>query len=142
MKHSISKCTNAAVPKPVASDALPIQVAFKEPNKIATQGEPLPVEIVATGGKSIESVKLFYRPLGEGEFVSTPMTRGFGNVYQAAIPGSAVTEKGLEYYIEVRGVKDQLFRVPKRTSFHRRDRHKARMIPTPERACRLRTAVR
>ena len=107
------KCANAAVPNPVASGPLPIQVAFKEPNKIAAQGEPLPVQIVATGGKSIESVKVFYRPLGEGEFVSMPMTRGFGNVYQAAIPGSAVTEKGLEYYIEIKGVKDQLFRVPK-----------------------------
>jgi hypothetical protein len=88
-------------------------VAFKEPNKIATQSEPLPVQIVATGGKSIESVKVFYRPLGEGEFVSMPMTRGFRNVYQAAIPGTAVTEKGLEYYIEVKGAGGQLFRVPK-----------------------------
>ena len=136
------QCTNAAVPKPVAADALPIHVAFKEPNKIATQGEPLPVQIVATGGKSIESVRLFYRPLGEGEFVSTPMTRGFGNVYQAAIPGSAVTEKGLEYYIEVQGRRRSAISSAQRTSFHRGDRHQARMILRPERACRLRIAVR
>ena len=106
------QCANAAVPNPVASGPFPIQVAFKEPNKIATQGEPLPVQIVATGGKSIESVNLYYRSLGEGKFVAMPMTRGFRNVYQATIPGSAVTEKGLEYYIEIRGVKHQFFRVP------------------------------
>jgi septum formation topological specificity factor MinE len=107
------QCIGAAVPGSDVTADLPIQVAFKEPNKIATQSEPLPVQIVATGGKSIESVKVFYRPLGEGEFVSMPMTRGFRNVYQAAIPGTAVTEKGLEYYIEVKGAGGQLFRVPK-----------------------------
>ncbi len=41
------------------------------------------------------------------------MRRGFRNVYQAAIPASAVTEKGLEYYIEVKGAGGQLFRAPK-----------------------------
>ncbi len=107
------QCADAAVPNAVASDALPIQLAFKEPNKIATQGEPLPVQIVATGGKSIESVKVFYRTLGEGKYASNPMRRGFRNVYQAAIPASAVTEKGLEYYIEVKGAGGQLFRAPK-----------------------------
>ena len=106
-----TNCIHAAVP---GSDAdLPVQVAFKEPNKIVTQGESVSVQVMAAGGRSIGSVKLYYRSLGEGEFVSTPMTRGFRNVYQATIPGSAVTEKGLEYYLEVKSIDGQRFRVPK-----------------------------
>ena len=107
------QCDEGFVPGSSVPGDLPIQVAFKEPNKIVAQGEPLPVQIIATGGKSIESVKLQYRTLGEGEFVAMPMIRGFGNVYQATIPGSAVTEKGLEYKIEVKSIEGQLFRVPK-----------------------------
>ena len=106
------QCSDAPVPGAGAVD-LPLQTAFKEPNKIAAQGKPLPVQIIVVGGKAVEAVKLFYRALGEGRFVETPMTRGFGNVYQAAIPGAAVTEKGLEYYIEVKGGDQQLIRVPK-----------------------------
>jgi hypothetical protein len=107
------KCADAPLPTAAASETSPIQIAFKEPNKIATQGEPLPVQIVVTGGKSIESVKLFCRPLGEGGFVSMPMTRGLKNVYQATIPGNVVTEKGLEYYIEVKGVDGKSHHTPR-----------------------------
>lgn len=105
-------CAHAVVPAAGDSADSPIQMAFKEPNKIATAGEPIPVQIIATGGRSIESAKLYYRALGEGEFVATPMTRGFRNVYRATIPGSAVAEKGLEYYIEVKGADGRRFRAP------------------------------
>jgi hypothetical protein len=107
------RCTDAALPGSDVTADLPTQVAFKEPNKIAAQGKPVSVQVIVTGGQSIGSVRLYYRSMGEGKFVSMPMTRGFRNVYQAAIPGSAVTEKGLEYYIEVKGADGQLFRVPK-----------------------------
>jgi hypothetical protein len=40
------------------------------------------------------------------------MTRGFRNRYEAVIPGSAVTEKGLEYYLEARSTEGKLLRVP------------------------------
>lgn len=106
------QCAVDTVPGAGEWDDIPIQVAFKEPCKIAIVGEPLSVQLVASGGRSIASVNLFYRLLGEGTFVAMPMTRGYKNVYQAVIPGSAVTDSGLEYYIEVRSIDDQLFRVP------------------------------
>ena len=107
------QCTNAPVPGADGAADLPIQAAFKEPNKIVTQGEPLPVRIIVVGDKAVESVKLHYRTLGEGEFIAMPMTFSLWNLYQAVIPGSAVTEKGIEYYIEVKGVENELIRVPK-----------------------------
>ena len=91
----------------------PVQVAFKNPNKIVPRGEPLTVRVIVTGGESVESVRLHYRALGEGSYAATPMTRGFRNLYQAVIPASAVTEDGLEYYIEARSVGNELFRVPR-----------------------------
>jgi hypothetical protein len=92
---------------------MPVQVAFKNPNKIVLQGVPVTVQVIVTGGESVASVQLYYRFLGEGSFVATPMTRGFRNLYEAVIPGSAVTEKGLEYYIEARSTEGKLLRVPK-----------------------------
>jgi hypothetical protein len=101
-------------PMPGAGDAdLPVQVAFKLPSKIAAQGEPLPVEIVVVGGKAVESVRLYYRALGKGEFVAMPMKLDLWNAYWADIPASAVNEMGLEYYIELKGVGNQEIRVPK-----------------------------
>jgi hypothetical protein len=107
------QCSDAPVPGAGGTADLPLQAAFKEPNKIASQSEPLPVRIVVVGGKAVESVTLYYRTLGEGQYVAQLMTRGFGNVYQAVIPGSAVTKNGLEYYIEVKGGENRLLRIPK-----------------------------
>ena len=73
---------------------LPVQAAFKLPNKIAAQGEPLPVEIVVVGGKAVDSVTLYYRTLGEGEFVTMPMTLSLWNVYQATIPARRSPKRG------------------------------------------------
>jgi hypothetical protein len=41
------------------------------------------------------------------------MTLSLWNLYQATIPATAVTEKGVEYYIEVKAADKQLIRVPK-----------------------------
>ena len=107
--------SDAPVPGAGITADLPLQAAFKEPNKIATQGEPFPVQIVVVGGKAVESVTLYHRTLGEGQFIALPMMRGFENVYRAMIPGPSVTEKGLEYYIEAGDGSKKLMRVPKGT---------------------------
>jgi hypothetical protein len=107
------KCAGFPWPAAAPSESAPVQIAFKEPNKIAAQGEPLPVQIVATGGKAIESVSLHYRTLAEGSFVSMPMTHGFGNVYQASIPANAIVENGLEYFIDVQCIDGKLLHLPK-----------------------------
>jgi len=61
------------------------------------------LEIAAdvTDNVSINSVDLFYRQPGESAFNEIAMTRDqHGNTYRATIPGAAVTENDLEYYIE------------------------------------------
>lgn len=107
------QCSNAAVPGSGDAGDLPLQAAFKLPNKIAHAGEPLTAQVVAVGGKSIDSVTLHYRALGEEKYSAMPMKLGLWNLYQATIAGSAVTEKGLEYYIEVKGFDGQVIHVPK-----------------------------
>ena len=112
-EKTCKECGHAAVPGIGGHADQPVQVAFKNPNKIVPRGEPLTVRVIVTGGESVESVRLHYRALGEGSYAATPMTRGFRNLYQAVIPASAVTEDGLEYYIEARSVGNELFRVPR-----------------------------
>ena len=91
---------------------LPFQVAFKQPSGIAIAGEPIPVEVVVVGGRAVKSVTLRYRKLGEGRYLSIPMSRGFRNVYSAAIPFSAVTEAGVEYCVEAVSTSGQVVHEP------------------------------
>ena len=101
-----------SVPTAAYQSDLPFQVAFRQPSCIVPVGEPIPVEVVVVGGKAIKSVILRYRKMGTGRYVSVPMTRGFRNVFSGAIPGSAVTEAGVEYYIEAMGSAGQVVHEP------------------------------
>ena len=92
--------------------ALPFQVAFKNPNMILPAGKAIPVQAIVTGDKDVRSVKVYYRTMAEGKYVSLPMTRGYGNVYAGEIPASAVTEAGVEYYIEAKTTTGETIRVP------------------------------
>jgi hypothetical protein len=62
----------------------------------------------------VKSAALFYRQKGTEEYQQLNMIRSFGDTYQATIPSSAVTEQGVDYYIEafddfdVRSVTDVL----------------------------------
>lgn len=44
-------------------------------------------------------VTLFYRKGGARSFASLPMTLTAGTTYQTTIPGTSVTERGVEYYV-------------------------------------------
>jgi hypothetical protein len=53
-------------------------------------------------------VQLYYRRLGTSAYTFLPMGETANNAYTAMIPASAVTPKGVEYYLTARDSKGSL----------------------------------
>ena len=62
-------------------------------------GETLKLTVVVMGPKP-ESPKLYWRPLGKGNFASIPLEHLARGVYTVALPADAVKDD-FEYYIQV-----------------------------------------
>ena len=62
----------------------------------------LPLTVLATviDNKTVYESNLFFRLKGETEYRSIPMEKIAENQYRANIPGSQVSARGIEYYIE------------------------------------------
>ena len=67
------------------------------PMTTASKGQPLTVTADLTDNSSVASATLYYRKGGASQYSNLNMSPG--STYQATIPSSSVTEKGLEYYI-------------------------------------------
>ena len=65
-----------------------------------TAGAPVTVTAQATDAGGIQGATLFYRTEGAGPYASTAMALQAG-LYRGSIPGVAVVEPALQYYIEV-----------------------------------------
>lgn len=66
-----------------------------------TTGSPIPVSAtIVDSTNSLVSTTLYYRQVGDLNYATTEMTNVSGDVYEAEIPGTAVTEDGVQYYIE------------------------------------------
>ena len=65
----------------------------------AVKGQSLSVAAAITDAGGVKSATLFYREGGMSAYASVPMTDQGNGTYTAAVPGAAVTECGLEYYI-------------------------------------------
>ena len=48
----------------------------------------------------MNAVTLYYRAVGETDYISAAMNNSEGNTYAASIPGSAMLPPGVQYYIE------------------------------------------
>ncbi|MEW6516317.1 MAG: hypothetical protein AB1439_05360 [candidate division FCPU426 bacterium] len=84
------------------ASALAVPVLVHQPPTEAEAGKPLPLSATITDAASpIVQVKLYYRPIG-GLSYREEIMQGAGVSYSAQIPGSSVTEEGLEYYLEAR----------------------------------------
>jgi hypothetical protein len=62
-------------------------------------GQELTVGSLVTDNSGVADVTLYYRRGGEAPFASASMT-GVGDTYQATVPPSGVTERGVDYYIK------------------------------------------
>ena len=70
---------------------------------VATQGvyqSPRLLQAEVTDNIAVNAVTLYYRAVGETDYISAAMNNSEGNTYAASIPGSAMLPPGVQYYIE------------------------------------------
>jgi hypothetical protein len=81
-----------------ADGATPPEIVH-EPLTTGTEGQRIIIEAVITG--DVAEATLYYRRIGDLAYSTVPMAlcKGCIDVYDAAIPASAVTTAGVEYYI-------------------------------------------
>ncbi|MDI6766281.1 MAG: T9SS type A sorting domain-containing protein [Bacteroidota bacterium] len=77
---------------------------------------PLVVSATITDISGISSARLYYRKGGEQSFSTLTMSPT-GNLYQATIPDSIITLRGLEYYIVAKDVYSNQTRLPQQGIF-------------------------
>jgi hypothetical protein len=70
----------------------------------ARPGEPLTVKAQVGSDVGAKSVVVQYRPSGQADFVTVPMKQS-GADWVAVIPGDAIGDHALQYYIEARDKK-------------------------------------
>jgi hypothetical protein len=79
----------------------------------ARQGEPLEVEVVIEEGNTdIETAVLHYRPAGTVAYEMAQLVPSGPSVYEGAVPGGTVTERGVEYWVRVEGTSGVEATVP------------------------------
>ncbi len=64
-------------------------------------GQALTVQIIPSAGVRIERGTLYYRAVGNTEYLMTPL-EAIGSNWTGTIPGGAVLETGVQYYVLVR----------------------------------------
>jgi hypothetical protein len=72
---------------------------YPAPVTTGTEGVPITIQASVVNYVPVQSATLYYRVGTGGTWQSLAMSK-VGNFYQATIPGSAVTEAGLAYYIQ------------------------------------------
>lgn len=84
-----------------AADDVTPPVIVHEPVTAGTEGQRIIVEAVITDDAAVAEATLHYRKIGDLTYSTVPMALCAGciDVYEAAIPASAVTSSGVEYYI-------------------------------------------
>ena len=85
-----------------AADRTPPQIVVISPPTSAFAGQPVAVKarLLDNRGYELLSATLCYRKPGAPEWTRLPMARRVKAVFAAQLPAAAVTEDGLEYYVE------------------------------------------
>jgi M6 family metalloprotease-like protein len=76
--------------------------------EIATDARDLPVMAVATDDIRVQQVQLYYRRAGTSAYTFLPMGETANHAYTTMLPASAVTPKGVEYYLTAKDSKGTL----------------------------------
>jgi len=79
---------------------------------VADSGQIITVDASFAESVTIQSAHLFYRKGGATTYNSIQMEQKTSNFFQAMLPGSAVTERGVEYYISAENVQGTLATSP------------------------------
>jgi hypothetical protein len=76
------------------------------------ENQPITIQANITDDRGIASARLNYRRGGETNPISVAMTLTSASIYQATIPGSALTSRGVEYFVEATDVDNASVRKP------------------------------
>ena len=76
-----------------------------------TAGEPLTLEVILLDAKPARAAAIYWRPIGEGDFRSQPLTHIARGVYNVTLPPEA-TETDLEYHLEAVADNGQVLHFP------------------------------
>ncbi|HSB82840.1 MAG TPA: hypothetical protein VLM91_29030, partial [Candidatus Methylomirabilis sp.] len=71
----------------------------------------LPITATIADNIGVQSATLFYRKTGTPDYPSIPMEAS-GSTYRGMIPASALTEAGVQYYLEATDAAGHLTRLP------------------------------
>jgi len=78
----------------------------------STKGNPISISADITDDSGVSSATLYYRKGGQGSYTSISMNSS-GSTYTAIIPGSVVTERGIEHYIKAKGIDKSVATSPR-----------------------------
>jgi len=77
-----------------------------------TAGQDIMISATVTDSSGLGYVHLYYRKTGTQQYTEIDMDKGSGNTYATAIPGSAVTSDGIQYYVEANDTAGNIGRSP------------------------------
>jgi hypothetical protein len=93
--------------EPLPADCVPSKDYQGEPRLFVptvrtclVAGEPLKLTAIVLGAKP-ETISVFWRPMGSGEFAEVPMEHAARGVFRATLPAEAASAD-LEYYVQAR----------------------------------------
>jgi hypothetical protein len=85
---------------PAVLDAVPPMLLHSPPG-LVSEGTDLTIAAEITDQRSdLDTAIVYFRKGGALSFQERPMARAAGDTFTASIPGAAVTERGLAYYIK------------------------------------------
>jgi hypothetical protein len=76
-----------------------LEVTLNQSAEVPEQGRALGVTAEVSEGFSPAEQQLLYRRVGKQEFQSVPLEPAGESTYEGTVPESAVTERGLEYFV-------------------------------------------
>ena len=80
-------------------DPTPPEIKYPAPVIVWPLNTPATIAPTVTDNVGVAEVDLFYQVSGEREYKSVGMLKGTGDTYYGVIPGEAVVEAGVKYYI-------------------------------------------
>lgn len=96
-----------------ATQALALErITLNAPRALTLPGQELPFSISVPDVTGRRQASVHYRVIGETAFDRLAMTEGQDDEFTATLPGELVVAPGLEFYIEVRNDRNEVFTLP------------------------------
>jgi len=95
----------------VTEDTSPPSISHT-PVEVAYKGISVSISSIVTDNVEVSSVTVYYRKGGGTSYSSIYAISTGNDMYEALIPGSAITEKGLEYYIKAEDAYGNIATLP------------------------------